>query len=89
MLSDRYELYMKFGRPPTTTDYDQRSTLTSSDSYVGDVLYRLHERRKFASRRVVRHHATKVGISPSQGCQIVYFQTKNTKVGKFGRAFEW
>ena len=37
---DRYELYMKFGQPPTKTDYDQRSTLTSSDSYVGDVLYR-------------------------------------------------
>jgi hypothetical protein len=37
---DRYELFMKFGKPPTTTDYDQRSTLTSSDSYVGDVLYR-------------------------------------------------
>ena len=37
---DKYELYMKFGKPPTTIDYDQRSTLTSSDSYVGDVLYR-------------------------------------------------
>ena len=37
---DKYELYMKFGKPPTTIDYDLRSTLTSSDSYVGDVLYR-------------------------------------------------
>ena len=37
---ERYELYMKYGAPPTTRNYDQRSTLTASDSYVGDVLYR-------------------------------------------------
>jgi hypothetical protein len=24
-----------------------------------------------------------------QGCQIVYFQTKNQNLGKFWRAFEW
>lgn len=36
---ERYELYMKYGAPPTTRNYDQRSTLTASDSYVGDVLY--------------------------------------------------
>ncbi len=37
---ERYELYMKYGSPPTEKDFDQRSTLTASDSYVGDVLYR-------------------------------------------------
>ena len=36
---ERYELYMKYGSPPTEKDFDQRSTLTASDSYVGDVLY--------------------------------------------------
>ena len=37
---ENYELYMKYGAPPTTTNYDLKSTLTASDSYVGDVLYR-------------------------------------------------
>ena len=37
---ERYELYMKYGEPPSVTNYDQRSVLTASDSYVGDVLYR-------------------------------------------------
>ena len=37
---ERYELYMKYGSPPSTRYYDQKSTLTASDSYVGDVLYR-------------------------------------------------
>jgi hypothetical protein len=25
----------------------------------------------------------------SQGCQMVYFQTKNPNVGKFGRFLQW
>ena len=37
---ENYELYMKYGSPPTSRDYDLKSTLTASDSYVGDVLYR-------------------------------------------------
>ena len=37
---EKYELYMKYGSPPSTRYYDQKSTLTASDSYVGDVLYR-------------------------------------------------
>lgn len=37
---ERYELYMKYGEPPSTNNYDQKSVLTASDSYVGDVLYR-------------------------------------------------
>ena len=37
---ENYELYMKYGGPPTSGDYDLKSTLTASDSYVGDVLYR-------------------------------------------------
>lgn len=36
---ERYDLYMKFGSPPTPRDYDQASTVTASESYVGDVLY--------------------------------------------------
>lgn len=36
---ENYELYMKYGSPPTSKDYDLKSTLTASDSYVGDVLY--------------------------------------------------
>jgi hypothetical protein len=27
--------------------------------------------------------------SQEQGCQMVYFQTKNPNLGKFGRALEW
>ena len=37
---ERYELFMKYGQPPSTKNYDQKSVLTASDSYVGDVLYR-------------------------------------------------
>ena len=37
---ENYELYMKYGSPPSSRDYDLKSTLTASDSYVGDVLYR-------------------------------------------------
>jgi len=36
---ERYELFMKYGQPPSTKNYDQKSVLTASDSYVGDVLY--------------------------------------------------
>ena len=37
---ERYEIYMKYGQPPSIYDYDSKSVLTASDSYVGDVLYR-------------------------------------------------
>lgn len=37
---EKYELYMKYGQPPTPRNYDQKSTLTASDSYIGDVLFR-------------------------------------------------
>ena len=37
---EKYDIFMKFGSPPTPFDYDQRSTLTASESYVGSVLYR-------------------------------------------------
>jgi len=30
---------MKYGSPATLTDYDQRSSVSASESYVGDVLY--------------------------------------------------
>jgi len=36
---ERYEIYMKYGQPPSIYDYDSKSVLTASDSYVGDVLY--------------------------------------------------
>jgi hypothetical protein len=26
---------------------------------------------------------------PQQGCQMVYFQTKNPKLGKYGRVLQW
>jgi hypothetical protein len=42
----------------------------------------------FVSRRVL-HSATKVRSNPNQGCQMVYFQTKNLNLGKFWRAFEY
>jgi hypothetical protein len=29
------------------------------------------------------------GPCVDQGCQMVYFQTKNLNLGKFGRAMEW
>jgi hypothetical protein len=28
-------------------------------------------------------------LCPQQGCQMVCFQTKNPKLGKFWRALEW
>ena len=37
---EKYELYMKYGSVPSPTDYDLKSSLTASDSYVGTVLYR-------------------------------------------------
>jgi len=36
---EKYELYMKYGAVPTPIDYDLKSSLTASDSYVGTVLY--------------------------------------------------
>lgn len=36
---DKYSLYMKFGVPPTPYDFDLRSVVTASDSYVGDKLF--------------------------------------------------
>jgi len=36
---EKYELYMKYGSIPTPNDYDLKSSLTASDSYVGTVLY--------------------------------------------------
>ncbi len=37
---DKYELYLGYGRPPTPYNYDQKSVVTASESYVGQVLYR-------------------------------------------------
>ena len=37
---EKYDIFMKFGSPPTPYDFDQRSTVTASESYVGSVLYR-------------------------------------------------
>jgi hypothetical protein len=34
-------------------------------------------------------NASAVGLAPDQGCQMVYFQTKNTSLGKFWRALQW
>jgi hypothetical protein len=30
-----------------------------------------------------------VGLAPSQGCKMVYFQTKMTNLGEFIRVWEW
>ena len=37
---EKYDLFMKYGSVPTPYDYDLKSALTASDSYVGTVLYR-------------------------------------------------
>ena len=37
---EKYELFMKYEGLPTVTDYDLKSSLTASDSYVGSVLFR-------------------------------------------------
>lgn len=37
---EKYELYMKYGAPPSPRNFDLKSTLTASDSYIGDVLFR-------------------------------------------------
>lgn len=37
---DRYELYLKYGGPASVSRYDQKSTVTASESYIGSVLYR-------------------------------------------------
>ena len=36
----KYELYLRQGKIPTPYEYDQKSTVTAADSYVGPVLYR-------------------------------------------------
>ena len=37
---EKYDIYMRYGKPPTIYEYDQKSTVTASESYVGSVLYR-------------------------------------------------
>ena len=36
---EKYELFMKYEGIPTVNDYDLKSSLTASDSYVGTVLF--------------------------------------------------
>jgi len=36
---DRYDLYLRYGLPPTVEQHDYRSVVTASDSYVGQRLY--------------------------------------------------
>ncbi len=36
----KYDLYLRYGRPPTPFTYDRKSEVTASESYVGEVLYR-------------------------------------------------
>ena len=36
---EKYALFLKYGSPPTPAKYDYRSTVTASDSYVGDKLF--------------------------------------------------
>ncbi len=37
---EKYDLYLRYGRPPTPFTHDQSSVVTASESYVGHVLYR-------------------------------------------------
>jgi hypothetical protein len=43
------------------------------------------------SRHIDMFRYLKLPLKPSakQGCQMVYFQTKNTNLGKFWRALKW
>jgi hypothetical protein len=34
-------------------------------------------------------HAINAAQNPNQGCQMVYFQTKNPNLGKFWRVLQW
>ena len=36
----KYEIFMKYEGLPSVSDYDLKSSLTASDSYVGNVLFR-------------------------------------------------
>jgi len=36
---EKYEIFLKYEGLPTLEDYDTKSSLTASDSYVGNVLY--------------------------------------------------
>ena len=38
---EKFEIYMRYGLPPTERVYGEKTTVTASESYVGDVLYRL------------------------------------------------
>ena len=37
---EKYEILMRYAKPPTEEEFDYMSTLTASESYVGNVLYR-------------------------------------------------
>ena len=36
---EKYDLYLRYGQPPTIYEYDEKSRVTASGSYVSDVLY--------------------------------------------------
>ena len=36
----KYEIFMKYEGLPSVSDHDLKSSLTASDSYVGNVLFR-------------------------------------------------
>ena len=44
---EKYEIFLKYEGLPTLEDYDTKSSLTASDSYVGNVLYRYGRQRLF------------------------------------------
>jgi hypothetical protein len=44
---------------------------------------------KFSWRRFFSRGKSPSGCNSAQGCQMVYFQTKSTNLGKFYRALDW
>ncbi len=37
---EKYDILMRYGKPPTPAKFDRNTTVTASESYVGNVLYR-------------------------------------------------
>jgi hypothetical protein len=61
----------------------------STKGVLNDKHYFWEDLRSLAGKREIRRNRGKACFTPKQGCQMVYFQTKNPTLSKFWKALEW
>jgi hypothetical protein len=56
-----------------------------------EIFSRQKTKNQYRSKKLFPHSENSPAkwLQESQGCQMVYFQTKNPNLSKFGRALEW